>query len=288
MNSATWTRGALKFERVMTLVWMIAVALIAFGVNGYAQEQAYVVTGQQQFGVVDLETGVFHQIGPNTPEGQANLVWGTDGKLLSLTYSGNLESIDPATGATKVIGATGLSYNAFDLAKVRGRLYATDFNNNLYSVDMTSGAATLIGPTGMPPDPSIPFTVNQDGTVNLCDESLYGVNGKLYATFDSFTVDPVTLAITTVVSPNLYEIDPVTGVATLIGPTMLQVGATVQANEKYYAFVLGFSGFTEFGPQGTSQLFILNRQNGETEFKLNVDPSAGVIFGAAPVHRRRW
>jgi hypothetical protein len=272
----------------MTSLFMVAFALIAFGVNASAQQQVYVVTGQQQFGVVDLGTGVFHQIGPNTPEGQANLVWGPDGNLLSLTYSGNLESINPTTGATKVIGPTGLSFNAFDLAEVNGKLYATDFSNNLYSVDMMSGAATLIGPTGMPPDPSIPFTVNQDGTVNLCDESLYGVNGKLYATFDSFTVDPVTLAITPVVSPNLYVINPATGVATLIGPTMLQVGATVQVNDKYYAFVLGFSGFTEFGPQGSSQLFTLDRQNGETEFKLNVDPSAGVIFGAAPVHGWRW
>src|ERR1700691_5052855 len=42
-----------------------------------------------QFGTVDLATGAFHQIGPYTPEPEANLVPGPHGELLSLTFSGN-------------------------------------------------------------------------------------------------------------------------------------------------------------------------------------------------------
>jgi hypothetical protein len=62
----------------------------------------------------------------------------------------------------------------FDLAGVNGKLYLTDFSNNLYSVNPNTGTATMIGPTGMPPDPHVPFTVNPDGTINLCDEISMG------------------------------------------------------------------------------------------------------------------
>jgi hypothetical protein len=61
---------------------------------------------------------------------------------------------------------------------------------SLYSVDPGTGVATPIAATGMPPDSHIPFTFNDDGTFDLCDESLYGVGGQLYATFDSFAIDP--------------------------------------------------------------------------------------------------
>jgi hypothetical protein len=174
-------------QRLLAQSALIAsLTLILFAASASAEPLVYVVTSNNQFGTIDLATGAFHPIGAPTPEGQSNLVWGPDGSLLSLTYSGNLEKINPATGGTTVIGATGLGSNAFDLAEVRGKLYATDFSNNIYSVDPKTGAAHFLRATGLPPDPNIPFSTNPDGTVNLCDESLYGVHGKLYATFDSF------------------------------------------------------------------------------------------------------
>ncbi len=264
----------------------LMVVVVLCGVSAFAAPWGYVVTGQQQFGVVDLKTGVFQQIGPMTPEGQANLVWGPKEMLYSLTYSGNLETINPKTGETAVVGATGLGYNAFDLAEVRGKLYATDFSNNLYRVDWNSGLATLIGATGMPPDPSIPFTVNADGTWNLCDETLYGVNGKLYATFDSFTIDPNTLAMTAVVSADLYQIDPETGDAKLIAPTSMNLGASLEERGRFYAFHIVVNGFGQFGPEASSQLVMLDRKSGHTKLITNIDPAAGMIFGAAPVRER--
>src|SRR5215831_41841 len=204
VNSMTFPRRSSMRRAALTLI--VAVLLAATGAaKAHAQRFVYVVTSNQQFGTVDLDTGSFSQIGPNTPEGQANLVWGPDGSLFSLTYSGNLETINPVTGVTTVVGQTGLYFNAFDLAGVRGRLYATDFANNIYSVDPTTGAATMIRATGIPPDPAIPFTVNSDGTINLCDESLYGIAGRLFATFDAFTLDPSTLEKTPVVAPAVYE-----------------------------------------------------------------------------------
>ena len=165
---------------------------------------------------------------------------------------------------------------------MNGKLYLTDFSNNLYSVNAATGAATMIGATGMPPDPSIPFTVNPDGTWNLCDETLYGVGGKLYATFDSFTIDPNTLATKTKVEPYLYRIDPTTGLATVIGPTSLNLGSSVEAGGSFDAFHLRFTGWSPYGPVVDSELYALNLANGSTSFLTSIDPAAGPIFGAAP------
>ncbi|HLM99696.1 MAG TPA: hypothetical protein VK335_10465 [Bryobacteraceae bacterium] len=269
---------------------------LALGVlAAYAGENkaVYVVTGAQQFGIVDLETGAFKAIGPGTPEIDADLVHGPNGTLYSLgTFTGSLVSIDPETGATTVIGPTGLGTNAFSLAEAGGRLYLTDFQNNLYSVNASTGNATLIGPTGMPPDPHVPFTFNADGTFNLCDEILSGVGDKLYATFDSFTLNTTTLAMDFLVAPNLWEINPRTGVATLISPTTANMDALVHLDGRFYAFRLQVTGFSStVGPEGINQLVRFDLENGGTDFVRDIVPAAGPIFGVAPVHARprlRW
>ncbi len=182
-----------------------------------------------QFGTVDLATGAFHQIGPDTPAGQVNLVPGLHGDLLSVTFSGDLESIDPANGKTSVIGATGLGRLQNNLAELHGKLYATDLSNNLYSVNPATGAATLIGPTGIPAVPGV-------GTPNmpLFDESLYGARGKLYATFDVLV--GFSFPFTALIDPELYVIDPETGVTTVVGPTILNGSALVEVNGTFYLF----------------------------------------------------
>lgn len=266
-------------------------ALLLGAGSASAQRSVYVVTVFQQFGTVDLGTGAFHQIGASTPEPDANLVWGPDGFLRSITASGNLVKINPVTGETTVIGQTGLGFNAFDLAEVRGKLYLTDFSNNIYSVDPQTGAATLLGATGMPPDPTVPFTLNPDGTFNLCDETFYGIHGKLYASFDSFAVDPNPgdpnyLAITTHVAPALYEIDPSTGIASRVGATDLGLGASFEMDGRVFAFKSVVTGFADGFPEGLNQLFTLDLETGATRFLQNIDLAAGPISGAAPV--RGW
>jgi hypothetical protein len=242
----------------------------------------YVVTGQQQFGLVDLSTGAFQQIGPATPEGQASLVW-LAGQLYSLTYSGNLETIDPGTGLTRVVGPTGLGYDAFNLAEARGQLYATDFSNNLYLVDRYTGTAQLVSGTGVPPELDVPFSFNADGTMNGCDETVVGMGGKLYATFDTFTIDPVTLTVTPKVNPNLYELDPSSGATQVIGPTTLNLGASVALAGRLYVFHDVATAFTPFGPQLQSEVMRLEPGSGATRLLTEVDPVAGAIFGAAPL-----
>jgi len=243
------------------------------------------ITGNGQFGTVDLNTGAYQQIGPIEPDGYFGLASGLNGSLIAGTYAANLVSINPATGAPTLIGATGLgpcvvpspscAQNSFStLGGLAGTVYATDFQNRLYGVDPATGAATLLnGHTGLPAIPFIPGSLNPDGTINFYDEAIWGAAGKLYATFDSevfnlnsSTVDSVTIA------PELYRIDPSTGLATLIGPTDLGIGAVVVVNGISYAF-----------NDLTDQITSIDLSSGTTTFVSSFDPAAGVIQGAATV-----
>ena len=275
-----------------SLILTFICGLLAASAN--AAPFVYVVTLSQQFGTIDLANGKFQPIGNGTPDGLANLVW-WHGSLRTLTTfptPGSLAKINPATGEETVVGATGLSFNAFDLAEVRGKLYLTDFSNNLYSVDPLTGIATTDVNTGLPPDPNIPFTFNDDGTFNLCDEGLYGIAGKLYATFDSYAIDPTQTPPTIVhkyVSPRVYEVDPFTGATTIIAKTDWQLSAIVEADGKVYAFKAVIDGFdwSIDLPISHAELVTLDLNTGKTKKVADIDPSLGPIFGAVPVRSRR-
>jgi hypothetical protein len=73
----------------------LAFALITIG--AHADSLVYIVNGSQQFGTVNITTGAFQQIGPNTPEGNFGLAAGPNGLLYTLTYGANLDSINPST-----------------------------------------------------------------------------------------------------------------------------------------------------------------------------------------------
>lgn len=288
------TKGFARLIRVIQLSIIVSFVLI-FVASAYAAPRVYVVTGTQQFGIVDLSTGHFTAIGNGTPDALSNLVW-YKGKLLTVTVSGpnigSLARINPATGKETLIGQTGLSFNIFDLSEARGQLFVTDLSNNIYSVDPESGAATIIRATGIPPDPTIPLTFNNDGTFNLCDEGLYGMDGKLYATFDSFAINPNQTPPTRThehVSPALYQIEPSTGEATLIAHTDWQLTAIVAAQGKFYALrgVMDAFNFDFDFPIAHAEVVLLNLSNGRTTKLTNVDPSIGPIFGAAPVRSQR-
>jgi hypothetical protein len=283
----------MKFRAVLLFVASIALTLSA--TSAAAAPFVYVVTVTQQFGTVDLATGQFNPIGGGLADALSNLVWWKDGTLLTVTAGGtnqpgSLARINPATGEETIIGQTGLGFNAFDLGEVRGHLYLTDFSNNLYAVDPASGVVTPITATGMPPDPTIPLTFNSDGTFNLCDEGLYAVDGELYATFDSFDIDPKLTPPPVAhvhIAPALWRIDPTTGLATFIANTDLQLGALVEVHGRVYAFRGVIDGFdTTFNfPIGHAEVVTLDLASGKTSKITDVDHSVGVIFGAAPVHR---
>ena len=280
-------------SRMISLI--VSLTLIFLVVPASAAPLVYIVSASQQFGTVDLATGKFTAIGNGTPDFLTSLVWWKDGTLLTLTVGGanpvgSLAKIDPLTGEETIIGQTGLGFNALDLGEVRGRLFATDFNNNIYSVDAATGVSNPITATGIPPDPTIPLTFNSDGTFNLCDEGLYGVEGKLYATFDSFDIDvsqtPPTIAHVRV-APVLYQIDPATGLAKFIAKTELKLTSIFEAEGRSFAFrgVLDGFDFSFDFPITHAELVTLNLATGQTRKLTDVDHSLGIILGAAPVRQ---
>ena len=271
--------------KTLTQLRLIAsLALVLWGSSARADSLVYVVNLAQQFGTVNLASGAFTPIGPAMPEGSTGLVSGPGGSLLTLTVSGNLTSINPATGVSTVIGPTGLGGNANSLAEAGGIIYATDLNNNLYKVNPTTAAATLIGATGIPAVPAYPFTTNPDGSINLFDESLYDVEGTMYATFDAFTLGEDGFTVTNTVDPDLYTIDLATGAATLVAPTTDHITSSVDVNGTLF----GFQGTIDatnnfFDPGPLIQVVTIDLTNGKTNVVTDLDPAAGAIFGAAPV-----
>jgi hypothetical protein len=215
-----------------------------------------------QFGTLDLTTGTFNQIGPVISDPLFGLMPGPNGNLLSLSVSGNLDSVNPATGAVSVIGATGLGDVAGVTGELNGTVYATDLYNNLYSVNTTTGVASLIGPTGLPICPSLV------SSSEVSDETLFTANGKLYATFDGVNL----MNLAAVDSPALYQINPATGVATLVGPTALGLDAVVQLNGTVYGLDFGFYA-------GSNTVLSLNLANGNTTFLNDYvsSPTAGGV-----------
>lgn len=254
----------------------LSLSLALFTVSASASPIVYTVSINfnnftSQFGTMDLSTGVFNQIGSVIPDGLGGLMPQSNGKLLSLSLSGNLDSIDPATGAVSVIGATGLGNLAGVTAEYNGTVYATDLYNNFYSVNTTSGLASLIGVTGIPICPSL------ISPVEVSDEAMFTANGKLYVTFDGVNLMTSSL----VDPPELYQINPVTGVATTVGATALGLQAVVQINSTVYGF--------DFNPMGSNALLSLNVANGNTTFlnSYNSSPVAGgvnafAVTGASP------
>ncbi|WP_433975890.1 PEP-CTERM sorting domain-containing protein [Tunturiibacter lichenicola] len=260
-------------------------ALVLVTTSAYADSLVYIVNGSQQFGTLNLATGVFQQIGSTQPEaGSFGLATAPNGSLVTFAYSSNLYSINPATGAPTLVGPTGLdncatstspcgSTSASTLGNSAGKIYATDFQNSLYNVNAVTGVATLIGPTGIPGIPYVPGSFNADGTINFYDQAIFGAAGNLYETFDAFVFDLNSFTVVkTIVAPALYQIDPSSGLGTLVGTTDLGIGAVAGVDGTYYAF-----------NDMTGQIEGLNLANGSTNFISNFDPAAGVIQGAVPV-----
>src|ERR1035441_544629 len=235
--------------------WIISLALLSLGVSAHASTLVYSVSLFGPFGTIDVSTGTFNQIGPGLSDPLGGLVLGPTG-YLGVSVSGDLDSLNPITGTVSVIGATGLGSQADTMAILNGTVYETDLSNNIYTVNTMTGAAQLIGNTGIPPCPPPPLAG---------DESLFTANGNLYETFDS--LDPSTF--TPIIDPELYRINPVTGQATLIGPTAFMIDAAIDLGGTVYAFT------------ADAQVVSLDLATGSTTFLTNYDPAAAIVGGVA-------
>jgi hypothetical protein len=242
---------------------------------------AYVITIGFEFGAVDLRSGAFLPIGPGLPPDAGDgLVQGPGKSLLSLGFDGNLIAIDPFTGKTSVVGATGLGDcstpvspcgpNAANwIGNIDGRYYVTDFANNLYSLNPQTGAAKLIGPMGIPGITLPPFSENPDGSVNVFGASLFSFRGKFYAYFATLALNFATGTFTPLTPGSIYQVDPATGHATMVAPTESTLSVIVNVNDTLYAF----NGWT-------GQVEVLDVTTGHLTAVADVDPAAEVIAGA--------
>lgn len=165
---------------------------------------------------IDPNNGVANVIGSFGLDGQGdparkdaldlNMVAGCDDTLwLSSAFANKLWKVDPATGATTLVGSTGTTITGL---AVRGdKLYGAGGrgDNTFYGIDPKTGAATAIGPFG----PAVTRWVN---SISMS----FDADGKLWAVINY--VPPQDDSQPTVDWSDLATIDPATGTVTLLGP----------------------------------------------------------------------
>jgi hypothetical protein len=122
-------------------------ALLTCATAAFPDSVAYITTGSQQFGTVDLTTGSFNLIGTTSGIQLAGL-----GEINGVIYGGGVGSdtlyrVNTSTGAVSVVGSGNLSYFVF--GSTASSLYMVDAGGNLWNVNQTNGAATEIGSTGV-------------------------------------------------------------------------------------------------------------------------------------------
>lgn len=193
---------------------------------------------------VDPATGGLSNPRSTTPAGAlSGIALNSAGTLLYgfTPVLGNLVTINPVTGATSVVGPTGLLLVEGDLAfGPTGTLYGADAisgaTQSLVSFNLTTGAATIVGTLATDDISGLAFSsggtfygldthVNSGGNptlvtinpatgavlTNVATTGLSAVNSLAGMTFDANG----TLYVTG--GGSLYTLNPVTGAATLVG-----------------------------------------------------------------------
>jgi PEP-CTERM motif-containing protein len=220
-----------KFHQRMHLggiagVVAAAMCLLGAWTTASADDYAYATEDGGNFGTIDLNTGVYSNLG-SSGQDLAGLAL-ENGTLFGSSYeagTGSLYSVNRANGTLTLVGTSSVDY--YDFGSTTTGLYSIDTSGNLYSINATTGAATLIGATGLA----------HSGWNNLSSNasSLYFANGT-----------------------NFYTINTSTGAATLIGGTggqqlgaLTAVGGTLFGGENSPSLAVAtvnvLTGFTTTG-----------------------------------------
>jgi hypothetical protein len=212
-----------------------------------------------QFGTIDLSTGVFTSLGlteiggnpalatPLSGMAEANgTLYGADEGTHN---NGGIYTINPSSGALTTVGSTGLSIA--NLGSTTTGLYVVDSSLNLYSINPATGAATLIGATGAGNFGFSALSTNANSLYLAAGNSFYTLNtstgaatliGLLGGTFPSETQLTALLqengtlyGASEAFAPSLSvdTVNPTTGAAT-IGPDITGADS---------AFVTGFAPY---------------------------------------------
>jgi hypothetical protein len=209
-----------------------------------ADDYAYETTSSAQFGIIDLTTGVFTQLGNSSIPLIGLGAYG--GNLYGPgLHSGTLYQVNTANGALITIGKAAFAYRGF--GSTTSGLYGFDQNMNLYSINPVTGAAALIGPTGL---------ANPGGFgVSTGSATLY-----ITPTPEGSTRTP------------LYSVNTSTGSAILIGyPGFYGSGASVYVNGTLYA-----------GAFSPLAVYTLNTQAGVGKLVAHVSGTGSYFYGLAP------
>jgi hypothetical protein len=222
---------------------------------------------------INPATGVLSTIGatglgdcslPSSPCGSnsANIIGNVGSSIYATDLANNLYTINPATGAATLVGATGMP------------------------------GVSFVPHAAVPGDP--------DGSFYIYDETLFGYAGKLYANFDAGIFDPVTFTPTQLIAPDLYQINTSTGVATLLSPTDFGLAGITDINGTLYAFSLPTSTAVTLNLANGSTSYISDTDSaaglivGATAASSTPEPASLALVGtglaaiAAGIRRRQW
>jgi len=218
--------------------------------------QVYSVFYDNRFGTVNDSTGAFTQIS-TLPLAQAGGIAYDNGELYAQSLQSSLLAIDPVSGASSVIGSSGLQLSSVGFAGGFNGLFEIDYASKLYAINPGTGAATLVGATGLAANNgSWDTSLSDDGT------NLYFTAGGAGA------ID------------KLYEINTTTGVAILLGSTGVSgIAGSAIVNGDLELFQYHWSGSTDY---------IYSAPLGSTAFEAGAILDAqvvdgGTLLGATPV-----
>ena len=127
----------------------------------------------------------------------ANFIGEVNGRFYATDFDQNLYSVNPRTGAAKLIGPTGVPPLSF-----------APFRE----------------------DPDLP------GSFDVYAESLFSVRGKLYALFSTTAVNFETGTNTPLIEAKIYQINPATGETTQGALTNPGLSSIANVNERIYGF----------------------------------------------------
>ena len=197
------------------------------------------------FGVIDLNTGVFSKLGNS---GQTLAGLGVATGALYGTSQGNVYTMNQTNGALTQVGTT-TTFTYEDFGSTTTGLFAVDSNANLYSINPATGAPSLIGSTGI---------------------------SNIGATFGGLSTNAGSLYLTS--ADQLYTLNTSTGAATLIGPTgNFEIAALVEEGGVLYG------GGNPVGGNSPFAVYTVNPTTGAATFVANVSGTGDLnFFGLAP------
>jgi hypothetical protein len=179
------------------------------GVDGSSNSNLvlYAMSQNNEFGTVDVTTGVFTQVGTLSIQSGSfgDLARLPGGMLYGEQGNQDLVIVDPVTVTSTVVGNTGNSIYAIKF-RHDGVLFGAS-HTDLYTIDTVTANATHVGTFGVPSSSYWDLAFDDQGNLFLTQSS-----------------------------GSLYKVDTITGVATVVGSIGFSVVATDFDNGTLYGF----------------------------------------------------